>query len=82
MIESGEEAALPAGLERARRAAAANVEAAGRIARFIEGISGPDPAAVAEYANLMARAQAAWNELTAAMGAAGLFVPSLESDAG
>ena len=69
--------------EAAVRAARAHARAANDVAQFVQQLSGaPDPAAVAEYANLLAREESTFEERTQALRAAGLSVPSLDADEG
>ncbi|MBQ1041340.1 MULTISPECIES: hypothetical protein [unclassified Micromonospora] len=64
-----------------RQAATAHTTAAAEVEAFLRRLPEvPDPADVTEYANLLSRAERARDELLAAADAAGLRLPSLESE--
>jgi hypothetical protein len=66
-----------------RRAAAAHTAAVQDVEAFLRRLPAvPDPAAVAEYANLLAREQQTSADRDAAADNAGLTVASMESDQG
>jgi hypothetical protein len=66
-------------LHRARTAARAMAKAATEIADFLDRASAvPDPAQLAEFANLLAREESAQERRNDACAAAGLEVDSIE----
>ncbi len=69
-------------LRRARQAAAAHTDAVRETQRFIDRAPDtPDPAAIAEYANLVAREEHTHADRREALAELGLEVPSIdESD--
>ncbi|MFV2124433.1 hypothetical protein ACFHWS_07770 [Micromonospora sp. LOL_013] len=70
-------------MPRAVRAARAYAEATAQTARYLDRTGTlPDPADIAEYANLLAREEATRDERADALRAAGLEVPSLDADQG
>ncbi|WFE29922.1 hypothetical protein O7623_12380 [Solwaraspora sp. WMMD791] len=70
-------------MPRAVRAARAHAEATAQTARYLDRTGAlPDPADVAEYANLLAREELTRDERADALRLAGLDVPSLDADEG
>ncbi|MFF5316364.1 hypothetical protein [Micromonospora chalcea] len=64
-----------------RQAATAYTTAAAEVEAFLRRLPEvPDPADVTEYANLLSRTERARDDLLAAADAAGLRLPSLESE--
>jgi hypothetical protein len=70
-------------LRQAVAAAKAFAEAADEMVEFLRRLDSPlDPAAIAEYANLLAREQSTWDARTQALRAAGLTAPSVDAGEG
>jgi hypothetical protein len=67
-------------LRRARRAAQLHTTAVGDMERFVEGFDGtPDAAALAQFAELLAREEATRADRQDALAELGLEAPSVES---